>query len=86
MIKSASAMLTPDNAIDELERVIREALRQSAPAYVVIPMDYARMQVVGTPVKGAPLTKIKRQSSAAPELDGALKSAFAEVFAEAAVT
>lgn len=74
-----SAMLTPDNAIDELERIIREALRQSAPAYVVIPMDYARMPVVGTPVKGAPLTKIKRQSSAAPELDGALKAVIARL-------
>jgi indolepyruvate decarboxylase len=74
-----SAMLTPDNAIDELERVIREALRQSAPAYVVIPMDYARMQVVGTPVKGAPLTKIKRQSSVTAELDGALKAVIARL-------
>lgn len=74
-----SALLTPDNAINELERVIREALRQSAPAYIVIPMDYARMQIVGTPVKGAPLAKIKRQSSAAVELDGALRAVIARL-------
>ena len=74
-----SAVLTPDNAIDELERVIREALRQSAPAYIVIPMDYARMSVVGAPVTGAPLASIKRQSSAAIELDGALNAVLARL-------
>ena len=31
-----TAVLTPDNCVDELERVIREALRQSMPAYIVI--------------------------------------------------
>lgn len=67
-----SARLTPDNAIEELERVIREALRQSAPAYIVIPMDHARMPVTGTPVKGQPLGTIKRQSSAPDELAAAL--------------
>lgn len=67
-----AARLTPDNAIDELERVIREALRQSAPAYIVIPMDHARMPVLGTPVKGLPLNRIKRQSSAPAELAVAL--------------
>lgn len=74
-----SALLTPDNAIDELERVIREALRQSAPAYIVIPMDYARMEIVGAPVAGRPLTEIKRQSSVSNELDGALKSVIARL-------
>lgn len=67
-----SAKLTPDNAIDELERVIREALRQSAPAYIVLPMDFARMPILGTPVNGRPLASIKRQSSAPKELSGAL--------------
>jgi indolepyruvate decarboxylase len=69
-----SAFLRPDNAIDELERVIREALRQSAPAYIVIPMDYAQMQIVGTPVEGRPLASIRRQSSAPAELEGALNA------------
>lgn len=30
-----TAVLTPDNRIDEMERVIREALRQSMPASIV---------------------------------------------------
>lgn len=67
-----SARLTPDNAIEELERVIREALRQSAPAYIVIPMDLARMPVIGHPVAGKKLSAVKRQSSAPEELEGAL--------------
>ena len=66
------ANLTPDNAIDEIERVIREALRQSAPAYIVIPMDYALMPVIGQPVKGQPLAAIKRQSSAPEERNAAV--------------
>lgn len=74
-----SARLTPDNAIDELERVIREALRQSAPAYIVIPMDHARMPVIGTPVKGKPLGSIRRQSSAPDELAAALAAVLARL-------
>jgi len=50
-----SAVLTPDNCIDELERVIREALRQSMPAYIVISQVNGLMPVIGTPVEGAPL-------------------------------
>ena len=66
------ASLTPDNAIDEIERVIREALRLSAPAYIVIPQDFALMPVVGTPVKGKPLAQIKRQASSSQELTAAV--------------
>jgi indolepyruvate decarboxylase len=69
-----SALLTPDNAIYELERVIHEALRQSAPAYVVIPMELARMEVIGAPVTGKPLSTIRRQSSTKVELDAAVKA------------
>ena len=68
------ALLTPDNAIEEIERVIREALRQSEPAYIVVPMDYAKMPVVGDPITGQPINQIKRQSSVAVELEGALKA------------
>lgn len=74
-----AARLTPDNAIDELERVIREALRQSAPAYIVIPMDHALMPVIGTPVKGRPLNRIKRQASAPDELSAALAAVVARL-------
>ena len=55
-----SAYLTPENAIDEMERVIREALRQSSPAYISIPQDLALMPVLGTPIVGVHLSKIKR--------------------------
>ncbi len=74
-----SASLTPDNAIDEMERVIREALRRSAPAYVVVAMDHARMPVVGTPVNGQLLGRVKRQSSAPDELAGALGAVVARL-------
>ena len=45
-----SAKLTPDNCIDELERVIREALRKSMPAYIVISEVHGVMPVIGKPV------------------------------------
>ena len=58
-----SANLTPDNVIEEMERVIREALRLSAPAYISVPMDLGKMPVIGKPVKGVPLSQIKRTHS-----------------------
>jgi indolepyruvate decarboxylase len=64
-----NAVLTPDNCIDELERVIREALRQSMPAYIVISEVHGIMPVIGTPVTGQPLGTIKRQQSNRQELD-----------------
>lgn len=67
-----SAVLTPDNCISELERVISEALRQSMPAYLVISEVHGMMPVIGTPVTGRPLTDIKRQHSAPTELDAAV--------------
>lgn len=67
-----SAVLTPDNCVDELERVIREALRQSMPAYIVISEVNGRMPVLGTPVTGAALPTIKRQRSDPGELAAAV--------------
>ncbi|MCX7223300.1 MAG: thiamine pyrophosphate-binding protein [Burkholderiales bacterium] len=58
-----SANLTPDNVIEEMERVIREALRLSAPAYISVPMDLGKMPMIGKPVKGVPLSQIKRTHS-----------------------
>ena len=66
------ATLTPDNVIDEMERVIREALRLSAPAYISVPMDLGRMPVIGNPVKGVPLGQIKRAQSDPASLEAAL--------------
>ncbi|AUB82220.1 alpha-keto acid decarboxylase family protein [Candidatus Thiodictyon syntrophicum] len=67
-----SAELTPDNVVDELERVIREAFRLSAPAYITVPMDLAKMPIVGSPVTGVHLSSIKRSASSEQELAAAL--------------
>jgi indolepyruvate decarboxylase len=67
-----SAVLTPETCIDELERVIREALRQSAPAYIVISEANGLMPVIGRPVRGKPLARIKRQHSDETELAAAV--------------
>ena len=67
-----SAVLTPDNCIDELERVIREALRQSMPAYIVISEVQGLMPVIGAPVSGTPLAAVKRQRSDPSELAAAV--------------
>ena len=64
--------LTADNAVDEIERVIREALRQSAPAYILLPEDQAHLPLLGTPIDGKPLCQIKRQLSAPAELEAAV--------------
>ena len=76
-----SARLTPDNCIDELERVIREALRQSMPAYIVISEVNGLMPVIGTPVTGEPITVIKRQHSDAGELAAATDAILTKIAA-----
>jgi indolepyruvate decarboxylase len=76
-----SAVLTPDNCIDELERVIREALRQSMPAYLVISQVDGGMPVIGTPVTGVALDRIKRQRSDPTELAAAVAAIAAKVAA-----
>jgi indolepyruvate decarboxylase len=35
------AVITPDNCVIEMERVIAEARRENQPAYIVVPSDYA---------------------------------------------
>jgi indolepyruvate decarboxylase len=69
-----TAVLTPANCIDELERVIREALRQSMPAYIAISELSGYSPLVGTPVTGKPLAEIKRQQSVPEELAAAVAS------------
>ena len=68
----ASAVLTPDNCIDELERVIREVLRQSKPGYIVISEVNGIQPVIGAPVTGKRISEIKRQQSVPQELDAAV--------------
>ncbi|MFM1936044.1 MAG: hypothetical protein RI990_1003 [Planctomycetota bacterium] len=76
-----SAVLTPDNCIDELERVIREALRQSMPAYIVISELNGAVPVIGTPVTGKPIGALKRQHSVPNELDAAVGTVLARIAA-----
>ena len=67
-----SAHLTPDNVIDEMERVIREALRLSAPAYICVPMDLGKMPIVGKPIKGVQLAQMTRAKSVPDALAAAI--------------
>ena len=80
-----SAYLTPDNVIQEMERVIREALRLSAPAYITVPMDLAKMPVIGTPVKGLPLAQIKRAASDPAALEAAIDFVLGKIQASQSV-
>lgn len=69
-----SSVLTPENAIREMERIIEEALGQSKPAYIVIPEDYGNMPVIGRPIKGKPLAQITRRTAVQNEVDAAVES------------
>ncbi|MDF1827756.1 MAG: thiamine pyrophosphate-binding protein [Legionellaceae bacterium] len=67
-----STVLTPENTIREMERVIEEAIGQSKPAYIVIPEDYGKMAVIGKPIQGKPLSQIVRRESIQVEVDVAV--------------
>ena len=45
------AVITPENCVVEMERVIAEARRDNRPAYIVVPSDYALAPVVPADVK-----------------------------------
>lgn len=68
-----STHLTPDNVIEEMERVIREAFRLSAPAYISVPMDLGGMPIIGSPVKGVPLAQVVRAKSDPVALNAAIE-------------
>src|SRR6266403_2280964 len=55
------AVINPDNCVIEMERVIAEARRNSQPAYIVVPSDYA--QAPGTPTEVRPLTLKSSEAS-----------------------
>jgi indolepyruvate decarboxylase len=44
----AAAILTPENAAAEMERLINAAISHRRPVYVAIPADYAKAPLVGT--------------------------------------
>ncbi len=74
MTACTSAVLTPENTIAEMERVISEALAQRQPAYITVPQDFALMPVVGQPVHGVPIGKVPTFTSEPRELDAAMKA------------
>ncbi|AKV01385.1 Pyruvate decarboxylase [Labilithrix luteola] len=49
------AVITPENCMIEMERVIAEARRNNQPAYIVVPSDYALTPVMWTEVQRATL-------------------------------
>jgi indolepyruvate decarboxylase len=55
------AVITPDNCVIEMERVIAEARRNNQPAYIVVPSDYAQAPV--TPTDMRPLTLKSNENS-----------------------
>jgi len=65
-------VLTPENAIAEIERAIKEAFAKSAPAYIVVPQDVGTMPVIGIVGPGAPMGEIKRSVSNRVELEAAV--------------
>jgi indolepyruvate decarboxylase len=68
------AVLTPFNCIQELERVICEALRQSRPAYLLISEMQAILPVRGQAPQCPPLPSIRRQYSIPQELEAAVSA------------
>jgi indolepyruvate decarboxylase len=68
------AVLSPDNCVQELERVIREALRQSRPAYLLISEMEAILPVRGQLPQAQPLQSIERQTSVPQELEAAVSA------------
>lgn len=71
-VSCVHAFITPENAVSEMERVIREALAQSRPAYIVVPQDVQLMPILETPILGKPLGQVKRHVSVGKELDAAI--------------
>jgi len=67
-----TANLTPQNAVEEMERVIAEALTQRRPAYITMAEDCGSLPVVGAPVAGVPLPQVPRPPSDPATLDAAV--------------
>lgn len=82
----ADAILTPQNCAEEVERVLRDALRYSGPGYLLIPNDFALMPVVD-PAAAELLAKAERgelsfdatQRRACPSVPAELDAAVADV-------
>lgn len=75
----ASSILTPQNAISEIDRLFNEALRQCRPVYIVVPHDQGKLPLIGTPTQGKHISEYKRQISVKVELDNAVESILAKL-------
>mgnify|MGYP000976655551 CR=1 FL=1 len=73
----ASTMLTPENCVEEVERVIAAALDNHRPVYIAIPHDYVNAEISSftapkeTPVKSDPATLEEVVSTIAGKLSNA---------------
>ena len=73
----ASTMLTPENCVEEVERVIEAALENRQPVYIAIPHDYVNADISSftaperVPVKSDPATLEKVVSIIAGKLSNA---------------
>ncbi|WP_292375520.1 alpha-keto acid decarboxylase family protein [Methanosarcina sp. UBA411] len=73
----ASTMLTPENCVEEVERVIAAALENHRPVYIAIPHDYVNVEISSftapkeTPVKSDPATLEEVVSTIAGKLSNA---------------
>jgi indolepyruvate decarboxylase len=63
-----SAIVTPDNCIPEMERVIATARAESRPAYILVASDYAVMPVTPCPATPWP------EPASGPDLGGAIEA------------
>ena len=86
-------VLTPENAIAEIERAIRVALAECAPAYIVVPQDVGVSPILGAVSTGAHLREIRRAESNPAEMEAAatailnrLQSAARPVLLPSAIT
>lgn len=62
----AKTMLTPENCIQEVERVINTALENHRPVYIAIPNDYANEKILSSPIWAK--VPVKSDSETAPEV------------------
>jgi indolepyruvate decarboxylase len=67
-------VLTPENAIAEIERAITVAFAKSAPAYIVVPQDVGTMPVIGRVSPGSHMREIQRSVSNPVELEAAVNA------------
>lgn len=67
-----AASITPANCVSEMERVITTAFTNRQPAYIQIPCDIGHMEIIGTGIKGVPISQLPRPTSVTSELDAAM--------------